>query len=246
MKLNCDMGESFGAWTMGKDAEVMPCIDMASIACGFHASDPVTMQKTVALALEQGVTIGAHPGYPDLMGFGRRQFDCTEQELYAWLGYQIGALKGICQQQGARVSYVKPHGALYNTMTKDMTVLETVMRAVKAAAPGCPLVVMAIPNRQPMLEMAADIGIDLMFEAFSDRAYDDQGFLVDRRIEGAVHGSADAIIGQVQQIIEQGTVTTLSGKTLKVEADTLCIHGDGPHASAVANALTQWRANGAD
>ncbi|CZF86435.1 5-oxoprolinase subunit PxpA [Grimontia marina] len=246
MKLNCDMGESFGAWTMGKDAEVMPCIDMASIACGFHASDPVTMQKTVALAFEHGVTIGAHPGYPDLMGFGRRKFDCTDEELYAWLGYQIGALKGICRQQKAIVDYVKPHGALYNTMMKDMAVLKTVMRAVKAAAPGCPLVVMAIPERQPILDLAAEVGIDVMFEAFSDRAYDDEGFLVDRRIEGAVHGSADAIIKQVQQIVEHGSVTTLSGKTLKVDADTLCIHGDGPHASAVAQALKQWRANGAN
>ncbi|MDD1780966.1 5-oxoprolinase subunit PxpA [Enterovibrio sp. ZSDZ35] len=246
MKLNCDMGESFGAWTMGKDSEVMPCIDMASIACGFHASDPVTMQKTVAMAREHGVTIGAHPGYPDLMGFGRRKFDCTEEELYSWLGYQIGALKGICSQQKAIVDYVKPHGALYNTMMKDLSVLRTVMLAVKDSAPGCPLVVMAIPNRQPIQAMADEIGIDLMFEAFSDRAYDDEGFLVDRRIEGAVHGSAAAIFRQVLQIVEQGSVNTLSGKVIPIQADTLCIHGDGPHASAVAQSLRQWRDNGAN
>ncbi|MDD1794449.1 5-oxoprolinase subunit PxpA [Enterovibrio sp. ZSDZ42] len=244
MKLNCDMGESFGAWTMGNDADVMPCIDMASIACGFHASDPVIMRNTVALAQQHGVSIGAHPSYPDLLGFGRRQFDCTNDELYAWLGYQIGALQGICRQQRAIIDYVKPHGALYNTMMKDEQVLRTVMQAVKDTAPGCPLVVMAIPHRDPLNKLANEIGIELLFEAFSDRAYDDAGFLVNRRIGGAVHGSADAILRQVQQITEQGTVTTLSGKTLKVEADTLCIHGDGPHASAVAQALGLWRTNG--
>ncbi|MFD2177906.1 5-oxoprolinase subunit PxpA [Veronia pacifica] len=246
MKLNCDMGESFGAWTMGRDADVMPCIDMASIACGFHASDPVTMQKTVALALKHKTTIGAHPGYPDLMGFGRRQFDCSEEELYAWLGYQIGALQGICHQQNTLVQYVKPHGALYNTMMKDVAVLKTVMQAVKDTAPDCSLIVMAIPDRQPIIEMADRIGIALMFEAFSDRAYDEYGFLVDRRIEGAVHQSAEAIISQVQQIIEQGSVTTLKGHTLEMKADTLCIHGDGPHAATVANALTTWRKNDAN
>ncbi|MCC4800058.1 hypothetical protein BCT30_01425 [Enterovibrio norvegicus] len=241
MKLNCDMGESYGAWVMGNDAAVMPCIDMASIACGFHASDPVTMQQTVAMARKHGVSIGAHPGYPDLLGFGRRKFDCTTEELRAWLAYQIGALQGICRQQRTYVDYVKPHGALYNTMMRDMDVLRTVMLAVKEAAPGSALVVMAIPSRCVIEGMAEDIGIELMYEAFSDRAYDDAGYLVGRKVEGAVHGSADAIIRQVQQIVENGTVTTLSGKTLAVKADTLCIHGDGPHATAVASALHHWR-----
>ncbi|RXJ74534.1 hypothetical protein CS022_02870 [Veronia nyctiphanis] len=237
MKINCDMGESFGCWAKGQDETVMPFIDMASIACGFHASDPVTMANTVALAKDNNVTIGAHPGYPDLLGFGRRNVDCTEQELFSWMGYQIGALQGICRQQNVDVEYVKPHGALYNTMMKNYEVLETVIRAVAAMAPECPLVVMAITERKGVEHLAQQHGVKLMFEAFSDRAYDDKGFLVNRAIPSAVHSNSEQIISQLQQITEYGTVTTTSGHTFHLSADTVCIHGDGQHALDVASSI---------
>ena len=145
MKLNCDMGEAFGAWPMGLDEQIMPYVDQANIACGFHASDPLTMSKTVALAKQHGVTIGAHPGYPDLVGFGRRNMDIAPAELKALIQYQVGALQGICRAQGVEVAYVKPHGALYNTMMKDFSVLETVMQAVSELDSSLILMVMAIP-----------------------------------------------------------------------------------------------------
>ena len=180
MKLNCDMGESFGSWTKGMDAEVMPYIDMANIACGFHASDPLTMDRTVRTAIVEKVAIGAHPGYPDLLGFGRRDMEFAPEELQALLVYQIAALDGICRTHGTAIEYIKPHGALYNKMAVDRTTLAAVMAAVRNYAAHCPLVVMATPDADEVLALAADAGINVWFEAFSDRAYSDEGRLVKR------------------------------------------------------------------
>ena len=239
MKLNCDMGESFGTWTKGMDAEVMPYIDMASIACGVHASDPLTMDHTVKLALAQNVTIGAHPGYPDLLGFGRRDMDCRPDELKAILVYQMAALNGICQVHGTSISYVKPHGALYNRMMVDNTTLSMVMSAVRSYAPKCPLVVMATPDWQQVKDRADEYGIEVWFEAFSDRAYSDEGRLVKRSVRGAVHETTEAIEAQVTQIIREGTVTSISGKHIPIKADTICIHGDSYHAVDAARHMRQ-------
>ncbi|SHO56899.1 5-oxoprolinase subunit PxpA [Vibrio quintilis] len=244
MKLNCDMGESFGPWEKGCDAEVMPWIDMANIACGFHASDPLTMDKTVKLAKQAGVSVGAHPGYPDLLGFGRRVLQCSDDELRAWIIYQIGALQGICRSHDMTVDYVKPHGALYNTMMKDEAVLKTVMQATLTALPGCPLMVMATPQHFQVKAMADQIGLPVLFEAFSDRAYDDEGYLTDRRIAGAVYHDPDTIIQQIRQIQREGTVTTINGKTLAVHADTICVHGDGEHALTVVSAVSNRQKSG--
>lgn len=239
MKLNCDMGESFGTWKKGMDADVMPFIDMANIACGFHASDPLTMDKTVGIAVASSVAIGAHPGYPDLLGFGRRDMDCSPEELKALLVYQMAALDGICRTHGTAIQYVKPHGALYNKMAVDRTTLSVVMSSVRDYAPHCPLVVMATPQADEVRGLADDFGITVWFEAFSDRAYSDEGRLVKRSVPGAVHQSTAAIEKQVTEIIKEGVVTTLSGKRIPIHADTICIHGDSDHAVDAARHMRQ-------
>ncbi|WP_295890695.1 5-oxoprolinase subunit PxpA [uncultured Vibrio sp.] len=227
MKINCDMGESYGLWTLGSDELVMPFLDMANIACGMHASDPVVMRRTVRLAKENGTTIGAHPGYPDLQGFGRRYIEMDSTELAAYFTYQLGALEGICQSQSTCLQYVKPHGALYNAMMKDDAIFETLLAALSDYDSGLPLVVMAVPDYQRYNEMASTYGIELWFEAFVDRAYDDDGRLTPRSMEGSKHTKLEQIEQQAIQLITEGSVTTLSGNVVSIRADTLCIHGDG-------------------
>ena len=241
MKINCDMGESFGNWVKGNDAEVMPFIDMANIACGFHASDPSTMDKTVQCAVSNQVKIGAHPGYPDLVGFGRREMNVSTQDLESMLIYQIGALESFCHKYQTKVSYIKPHGAMYNQMMKDETMLKIIMQAVVTLSPHYPLVVMATPRNDNVRELADKVGINVWFEAFSDRAYDDEGFLVPRSVQGAVHHSLELVTEQVTQIMMESSVTSISGKKLKIDADTICIHGDGDHALSIAQAAMQCK-----
>lgn len=194
--LNCDIGESFGAWRMGLDAEVMPLIDCANIACGFHAGDPGTMRRTVALAVEHGVRIGAHPGYPDLVGFGRRSLACSAQEVEDLLLYQIGALDGLCRAQGTRVRYVKPHGALYQDMMRDPAILAAVLRALAAYDRTLPLMLMSTRDNTAARALGEAHGIELWFEAFADRAYDGAGYLVSRSQPGAVHHDAETVLAQ--------------------------------------------------
>ena len=232
MKLNCDMGESFGSWSKGRDAEVMPYIDMANIACGFHASDPLTMDRTVKLAVARGTAIGAHPGYPDLLGFGRRNMACSDDELSTMVIYQVAALDGICKSNNTRVSYVKPHGALYNSMMRDDQILVTLMSAIHAYDPALPLVVLANNRREEIAELGRQQGIRVWFEAFADRAYDDNGQLASRDLPGAVLSNPADIERQVMSIIEYGQVTTLGGQLMPLKADTICVHGDNDQAVA--------------
>ncbi|GAA0792238.1 5-oxoprolinase subunit PxpA [Marinobacterium sediminicola] len=239
MKLNCDMGESFGSWSKGMDADVMPYIDMANIACGYHASDPQTMDYTVQLAQQSDVMVGAHPGYPDLLGFGRREMVLSADELRLMTVYQLAALDGICRVNGTRIRYVKPHGALYNRMMVDEATLSALMRAVADYSGDCPLVVMATPESDSVRRLADRHGIEVWFEAFSDRAYDDHGRLAHRSLPGAVHTTTEAIEAQVLQILEEGTVTTLSGHRIPISADTICIHGDSEHAVAAARHIRE-------
>ena len=239
MKLNCDMGEAFGTWKMGMDEQIMPYVDQANIACGFHASDPLTMSKTVALAKLHNVTIGAHPAYPDLVGFGRRNMDIAPTELKALIQYQVGALQGICKAHGTQVTYVKPHGALYNTMMADFSVLETVMQAVSELDPTLVLMVMAIPESDQVRALAEKYQLTLWFEAFSDRLYTDEGRLTPRKQSGAVHQTFDLIEQQVLQLSEQGALTTESGQLLAIQADTICVHGDGAHAVEAVQRIRQ-------
>lgn len=227
MKLNCDMGESFGSWKMGMDEQIMPHVDMANIACGFHASDPHTMQQTVALAAANNVTIGAHPGFPDLQGFGRKDMHFSFNELVNIVLYQVGALQALCKANNTQVSYVKPHGALYNMMMRDQDVFKAMVKAVALLESDIPLMIMATAEHQEYSDIAEQENVSLLFEAFCDRAYTDEGRLQPRGIEGAVYHDLDSIVNQATQMIQQGTVTTCTGKTLSIKADTICIHGDG-------------------
>ncbi|ARU87720.1 5-oxoprolinase subunit PxpA [Pseudomonas sp. M30-35] len=230
--LNCDIGESFGAWRMGLDAEVMPFIDCANIACGFHASDPSIMRRTVALAVAHQVRIGAHPAYPDLVGFGRRSMACSPQEIEDMLLYQIGALEGICRAEGTQVSYVKPHGAMYNDMMRNPDSLRAVMQAVARYNPELPLMLMSTRDNSASQRLADEIGIKLWFEVFADRAYDAAGMLVSRAKPGSVHHQAETIIKQATDLATGTALIAEDGSALQLRADTLCVHGD--NAGSVA------------
>lgn len=232
MKLNCDLGESYGAWQMGQDDKVMPLIDMANIACGFHAGDVNVMQKTVALAARHGVAIGAHPSYNDLPGFGRRSIAHSPNEIEALMLYQLGALDGICRAEGVSLSYVKPHGALNNDMMRDMSTLEAVMNAVRKYDSTLPLMLPATVHHERHSKLANYVGIPVLLEAFADRAYDDEGQLVSRRLPGAVHQTVDKIVAQAVSFAQKGGVTSTSGQWLDLPADSLCVHGDTEGALA--------------
>ena len=230
MLLNCDMGEAFGAWTMGQDEQIMPYVDQANIACGFHASDPLIMAKTVSLAKQHSVSVGAHPGFPDLVGFGRRKMDVAPAELKALVQYQVGALQGICQAQGMNLSYVKPHGALYNQMASNEMTLDIVMQAVSEISETLPLMVMAVPEREAISRHAERYGLTILYEAFADRLYTADGRLTPRSQADAVHSSVELIEQQVLGLLQRSEVTTETGQALAVNADSICIHGDNPHA----------------
>ncbi|HEX8541106.1 MAG TPA: 5-oxoprolinase subunit PxpA [Pseudomonas sp.] len=230
--LNCDIGESYGAWTMGMDAEVMPYIDCANVACGFHAGDPSVMRKTVSLALAHDVTIGAHPAYPDLVGFGRRSMACSPQEVQDLLHYQIGALDGICRAQGARVRYVKPHGALYNDMMANPIQLRAVIEAIARYDTQLPLMLLAMRDNSAAQAIADEFGVQLWFEAFADRGYDAEGRLMSRKLPNAVHHDAEIIIRQALTLARGEPLIASDGKPLRLAPHTLCVHGD--NASSIA------------
>lgn len=234
--LNCDLGESFGAWTMGDDAAVMPLIDCANIACGFHASDPFTMATTVALAAQHQVKIGAHPAYPDLVGFGRRSMALSPAEVQATVLYQIGALDAFCRSHNSRVHYVKPHGALYHDMMRDEETLRAILSAVRAYHPQLKLVLPAQSNPEPWRQIAGEYGIALWFEGFADRAYQSDGKLVPRNQVGAVHHDLNAMVSQAIQFAA-GQVTSCDGEVLTLPIDTLCVHGDTPQALAAIQSI---------
>ncbi len=236
MLLNCDLGESYGSWTMGMDEDVMPHIDQANIACGFHAGDPLTMRATLALAARHGVSIGAHPAYPDLVGFGRRSMNLSADELIAALHYQVAALEGMALSQGLEVAYVKPHGALYNDMMAKPEVMAAIMQALTSYHRPLALMLQATPAAQQHRAEANARGISVLFEAFADRCYDDDGSLLSRRKPGAVH-SRELMLAQVKQLQSEGSVTTVSGKRLALQADTLCVHGDNPEGVQAIRAI---------
>ncbi|WP_205701972.1 5-oxoprolinase subunit PxpA [Pseudidiomarina mangrovi] len=243
MLLNCDMGESFGAWTMGNDAAVMPHIDMASIACGFHAGDPQVMQTTVRLAVKHQVRIGAHPSYPDLAGFGRRSMHFSDEQLAAILHYQIGALQAICALHGSQIDYVKPHGALYNDMQRNPELFATVLRVIdqcnQQRQQPLQLLTLASIGGDWQQQQAARYGIPLLFEAFADRRYDPNGQLRARTHADAVLHDAAEIIAQVSQLATGQAIRASDGSALMVQADTLCVHGDNAEAVALVKTIRQ-------
>lgn len=234
--LNCDMGESFGAWKMGDDQRILPCVTSANIACGFHAGDPATMRKTVAAALQQGVSIGAHPGLPDLPGFGRRSMALTEQEAYDLVVVQVGALAGVAASQGARLNHVKAHGALYNMAAKDARLARGIAQAVRDI--DSQLVFYGLAGSALVREAEA-LGLPVASEVFADRSYQPDGSLTPRSQPGAMIEDLTVSLRQVLQMVQQGTVTAVDGSMLRVRADTLCLHGDQPGALSFAQALRQ-------
>ena len=223
--LNCDLGESFGSWTMGLDEAVFPHINQANIACGFHGGDPLVMMNTLKLAKKYGVMVGAHPAYPDLVGFGRRSMNCSEAEIIAFVLYQMSALDGLAKSQGMDMEYVKPHGALYNDMMAKAEVRSAIMKAVSQFHRPVKLMLQATQDFAQHEKQASDLGIELLFEAFADRCYADDGKLLSRALPGAVHNK-EKMLAQVKQLNEQGTITSVSGNTLMIKADSLCVHGD--------------------
>lgn len=223
--LNCDLGESFGSWQMGLDDHAMPFIDLANVACGFHAGDADVIKRTLLLAKAHSVNIGAHPSYPDLQGFGRRSMICSESEIINLLHYQIAALDGMAQCHGLTLSYVKPHGALYNDMMSKPNVWRAVLAAIASYYKPLKLMILATADAATFQQQAHDLGVSLLLEAFADRRYTPEGTLVPRSQPGAVlHG--DAVLAQVNQLITSGSVTTSNGSILPLAADTLCVHGD--------------------
>ncbi|MGJ8670315.1 MAG: 5-oxoprolinase subunit PxpA [Oceanococcus sp.] len=241
MPLNCDMGESYGQWRMGDDENIMPFIDWANIACGQHASDPETMQKTIALAQQHDVAIGAHPGYPDRIAFGRRPFPLDGDALQASLWHQLGALAGQCQTAGLQLNHVKPHGALYNKMMQDQDTMLCVLSAVAAYDKALPLLVQAQDQtRNAALQLLADeYSISLWFEAFADRAYLSNGQLAPRSHPNAVYDDPGTIVQQARLLVGKRQVATASGDMLDIAADTVCLHGDNPACVAALRQLRQ-------
>lgn len=225
--LNCDLGESFGAYKIGMDEEVIPYITSANVACGYHAGDPLVMKKTVAICKAHGVGIGAHPGYPDLMGFGRRNMAVKPEEAKAYVMYQIGALKAFCDAEGVSLKHVKPHGALYNMAGRDYDLARAIAEAVQAVDGSLRL--MALSGSQ-MIKAAEDIGLPYISEVFADRAYQNDGSLVLRTQPGAMIEDEDEAIRRVIRMALEGRVAAIDGKEAAVRADSVCVHGDSPKA----------------
>lgn len=234
INLNADLGESFGAWTMGRDAELLQVIGSANIACGFHAGDPVVMRETVRLAIANGVSLGAHPAFPDLQGFGRRMMQLSPRELEATILYQVGALQAMAAAEGGRVTHVKPHGALNNMACADEAMAATVARAVKALDPQLILLAPACSALERAGEAA---GLRVAREVFADRTYQADGQLTQRSLPGAVlHDAADCV-RHVQRMLAAGGIVTTEGQHLPTPIHSICVHGDGPAAVAAAQAI---------
>lgn len=233
--LNADMGEGFGRYRLGDDA-LLDIVTSASIACGFHAGDPVVMRDTVASAVERGVAIGAHPGYPDLVGFGRRELAATPAEIEAFVAYQVGALQGICAFVGGRLRYVKPHGALYNRAARDVPTADAIARAVRSVDPSLALLGLA---SSAMIDAAERAGIRGVSEAFVDRAYRNDGTLVPRTEPGAVLTDVAAVAERALQMLQKQTVLAVDGSVVSIRTESLCTHGDGPRAVEIVRAVRQ-------
>ncbi len=234
--LNCDMGESYGVYTLGFDQDAMPHVTSINVACGFHASDPVNMMKTVKLAKKYGVAVGAHPSFPDLVGFGRRVMAASLEEIKADVTYQIGALWAFCLAEGVKMQHVKVHGALYNVAEKDVAVATAIAEAIKAVDPG--LFMLCLANSS-MVAGAKNAGVKYVEEAFADRAYTAQGNLVSRKQEGAVIHDVDLVAKRVLSMVKNGSVTAIDGTEVPINAQTICVHGDTPGAVAMIKKIRE-------
>ena len=234
--LNSDLGEGYGAWAMGDDEAMLAVVSSANIACGFHAGDPAGILRTLRRAAERGVAVGAHVSYPDRVGFGRRDMDVAHDDLVADVVYQIGALKGLAEAAGTRVTYVKPHGALYNRIASDAVQARAVIEAIGRV--DASLVLMGLAGA-PILAQARDAGLATVAEAFADRAYTPAGALVSRREAGAVIHDPALVARRMVRLAKEGTLEAVDGSTVRVEAQSICVHGDSPGAVAIAVALRE-------
>lgn len=232
--LNADVGESLGAWRLGEDDELVPLVTSVNVACGYHAGDPVTMQRTVRLAARHGVALGAHPGYPDLLGFGRRSMALSADEVEAAVVYQVGALAGFAEAEGITLRHVKPHGALYTDAARDPAVAAAIARAVRRVSADLVLVGLA---GSPGLDAARAAGLRVAAEAFADRGYEPDGSLRSRRLDGSLLDEPADAAAQAVSIARDGSVRAVDGSVVEVRADTLCVHGDLPGAAARARAV---------
>ena len=237
--LNSDVGESFGNYTLGLDAEVIPHISSANIACGYHAGDPAVMRKTVALAKANGVALGAHPGLPDLAGFGRRNMDVTIEEIKDFVTVQIGALQAVAALQGARLQHVKPHGALYNMAVKNPAIWDAVAEVMAKLDERLILFVLAGSDRRELEAIGKRRGIRMVFEFFADRAYNTDGSLVSRKLPGAVIHDNDVVAAKVLKLVKEGKVKTIEGPEIELKAETICVHGDNPKALALVQKICE-------
>nr|WP_288465636.1 5-oxoprolinase subunit PxpA [uncultured Pseudomonas sp.] len=229
--LNSDLGESFGQWSMGDDAAMLDIVSSANVACGFHAGDPAGILRTLKAAAAKGVTIGAHVAYPDLVGFGRRNMDIASDELTADVIYQIGALQALATAAGTAVRYVKPHGALYNTIAHDTRQALAVIEAIRTV--DARLVLVALAGSK-LIKLARREGLTCIAEAFADRAYTPQGTLVSRREAGAVLHDAEQVAQRMLRLVQTGEVEAIDGSVTRIEADSICVHGDSPGAIQMA------------
>jgi 5-oxoprolinase (ATP-hydrolysing) subunit A len=238
--LNADVGESFGAYSLGQDADLVPLITSANVACGFHAGDPGVMRATVALARHHGVAVGAHPGFPDLVGFGRREMRATPREVEDAVAYQIGALAGIAATEGLRLQHVKAHGALYNMAVREAPLADAIAKAT--ASVDRSLILLGLPGSQLVLA-GRRAGLRTASEAFADRAYQPNGELVPRSQSGAVIEEADTVVSRAIMMAREHVVIAIDGTRVPIDVDTICVHGDTPGAAALARrireALTQ-------
>ena len=240
--LNSDLGESFGRYDLGCDEKLVPLLTSVNAACGFHAGDPLVMRKTVRLAKEAGVSVGAHPGFDDLQGFGRRNIVLSYDELYACVLYQVGALDAFVKAEGMKLAHVKPHGAMYNMACKDKGMSEAICRAVKDYDPG--LIVLAQESGL-LYQTAVETGLRAAAEVFADRAYEEDGTLVARSKPGAMIKDPGEALARVIRMIREGKVTAITGKDIPVKADSVCVHGDNEQALAFIEEIrTQCRKEG--
>jgi UPF0271 protein len=237
--LNSDVGESFGNYTLGLDEEVIPLISSANIACGYHAGDPAVMRRTVALARTHGVALGAHPGLPDLVGFGRRNMDVTLEEVRDFVTYQIGALQAVAALQGTRLQHVKPHGALYNMAVKTPEIWDAVAEVMAKLDDRLILFVLAGPDRQQLQAIGRRRGIRIAFEFFADRAYHHDGTLVSRKLPGAVIHDNAVVAAKVVKLVQEGKVKAVDGSEIELQAETICVHGDNPKAVALVKQIRE-------
>ena len=233
--LNSDMGESFGAYTIGADEEILRWVTSANVACGWHGGDPHVMRQTVARAKALGVAVGAHPSYPDLLGFGRRPMQITRHEARDYVLYQVGALRAFVEAAGLTLQHVKPHGAIYNVAAKDRELSLGIAEAVKEA--GGDLILMGLPDSE-MLKAGQEVGVRIAREAFGDRAYNEDGSLVSRKIAGSLITDPDRVAERVIGLA-QGRVTAITGKEIRFQAETICLHGDTPGAATIARRVRE-------